>query len=212
MTKVAAVVPVYLKTPENDEKLSLLQTKKILGKYPIILVCPESLDVSEYQFLTDKTERFADKNFKGVKAYSRLCLDVKFYERFKEYDYIFICQPDGWVFRDELEEWCEKGYDYVGAPWFEGFDGADENSKMLTEVGNGGMSLRKVKSHIELFKNPCVIHSYTDLAEENKKKKLISNILNIPFNLIRFFVQFAVPTRFLTKLNEDFYIAKYGKK
>ena len=212
MTKVAVVIPIYLKSPKSDEKSSLLQTKKILGKYPIILACPDSLDVSEYQFLTDKAERFDDKNFTSVKAYSSLCLDVNFYRRFEEYDYILICQTDGWVFRDELEEWCEKGYDYIGAPWFEGFDGADSNSKMLTEVGNGGMSLRKVQSHIKLFENPFVIHSFSDISQENHKKKMISNIINFPVNLITFLLQAVVPARFLTKLNEDFYIAKYGKK
>lgn len=210
--QVAIVIPLYSKTPTKDEKASLLQCKKILGNYPIIVVCPKSLDVSEYKFLTDNFERFEDKNFKSVKTYSRLCLDVNFYKRFEKYEYILIYQPDGWVFQDDLKYWCKLSFDYVGAPWFEGFDKANENSKLLKEVGNGGMSLRKIKSHIDLFKNPFVIHSYKDIAEENHKKKLISNIINIPVNIINFLLQFIIPTKFHTKLNEDFYIAKYGEK
>lgn len=212
MKQVAVVVPVYQKSPTKDEMASLVQAEKLLGKYPIILVCPESLDVSEYRFLTDNVERFDDKNFKGVAAYSRLCLDVRFYKRFQDYEYILIYQPDGWVFKDELKYWCEQGYDYIGSPWFEKFDAADENSKLLDYVGNGGMSLRNVSRHIQLFENEIVIHSYKDIADENRKKKPISNLINTPYNFARYLLQYVVPARYITKLNEDFYIAKYAKK
>lgn len=212
MKKVAIVVPVYLQTPKKDEIISFNQAKKILGKYPIILVCPDSLDTKEYEFLTTDVERFDDKFFKGVKAYSELCLRKDFYERFRDYEYIMIYQGDGYVFRDELEYWCNQGFDYIGAPWFEGYDDAKPDADFIKFVGNGGMSLRNVQKHISLFENKFQIHSYKDLADENKKKKLISNILNIPVNLIRFFEQFFVPTSKLTRLNEDFYIAKYGPK
>lgn len=212
MTSVAIVVPLYANKPTKEEKASLLQCKKILGQYPIIVICPQTLDITEYKFLTDKFERFEDKNFKSVKSYSSLCLDVDLYERFKNFDYILIYQPDGWVFKDELEYWCNQGFDYIGAPWFEGFEKADENSKMLKEVGNGGMSLRNVKKHIKLFNNVHHIHSYKDIADENKKKRFISNLLNIPINIFRYFMQFIIPTKNLTKLNEDFYIAKYASK
>lgn len=212
MTTVAIVIPIYSKQPSQDEKKSLIQCKKILGKHPIIVICPQSLDISEYKFLTDKFERFADKNFRSVKSYSRLCLDVKFYERFKDFDYILIYQPDGWVFKDELEYWCNIGFDYIGAPWFEGFEKADKNSKMLKEIGNGGMSLRNIEKHIKLFKNPYFIQTFKSISDENRKHKFISNILNIPINFFKYLSQYIIPSRFGTKLNEDFYIAKYAKK
>lgn len=208
----AVVIPIYAEKPTKDEKASLLQCKKILGKYPIIVICPDSLDVSEYKFLTDRYERFSNSSFKSVKTYSSLCLDVNLYKRFQEFDYILIYQPDGWVFKDELEYWCNQGFDYIGAPWFEGFEKADENSKMLQEVGNGGMSLRNVKKHIELFKNPYFIQSFKAICQENRKHKLISNLLNVPLNICKYLSQYFIPSRFGTKLNEDFYIAKYAAK
>lgn len=209
--KAAVVIPIYAKYPTKAEKASLIQCKRILDNHKIIVVCPQSLDVSEYKFLTNRFERFEDKNFKSVKSYSRLCLDVNFYKRFEDFEYILIYQPDGWVFKDELEFWCQQGYDYIGAPWFEGFEKADKNSKMLKEVGNGGMSLRNVKKHIKLFENPHFIQPYSAIAEENKKHKMISNILNIPVNFCKYLSQFVIPIKFGTKLNEDFYIAKYAK-
>ena len=54
MTSVAIVVPLYANKPTKDEKASLLQCKKILGKYPIIVICPQTFDTTEYKFLTDK--------------------------------------------------------------------------------------------------------------------------------------------------------------
>lgn len=44
-------------------------------------------------------------------------LSAEFYERFLAWDYILLCQTDAFVFRDELADWCARGYDYIGAPW-----------------------------------------------------------------------------------------------
>jgi hypothetical protein len=52
---------------------------------------------------------------------------------------------DAWVFRDELLYWCEQGWDYIGAPWFEGFYECTEDSPVLG-VGNSGFSLRSIPS------------------------------------------------------------------
>lgn len=50
-------------------------------------------------------------------GYNRLMLSEDLYSAFSNYEYILICQSDAYIFRDELKEWCEAGYDYVGAPW-----------------------------------------------------------------------------------------------
>jgi hypothetical protein len=54
------------------------------------------------------------------------------------------------VFKDELLEWCEKGYDYIGAPWVRI---PPPNKKvifnlskfLLGKVGNGGFCIRNVQ-------------------------------------------------------------------
>jgi hypothetical protein len=66
------------------------------------------------------------------------------------YKYILFYELDAWVFRDELQYWCNKGYDYIGAPWFEGFDRPISDN--IIGVGNGGFSLRNVNSAIRLSK------------------------------------------------------------
>ena len=52
-------------------------------------------------------------------AYNRLMMSEQFYRAFEGYEYILIYQLDCLVFSNALEEWCRKGYDYIGAPWFE---------------------------------------------------------------------------------------------
>lgn len=153
MKKVAVLIPVFLSQIPVDEKKSFLQSIRVLGNYKVFLVCPSNLDVSLYQELSNESvgielliERFPTSFFEGIKGYNRLLLSYEFYDRFREFDYILICQLDAFVFRDELMEWCEKGYDYVGAPVFDnGFDMNDGR------VGNGGFSLRRVKAYLDYF-------------------------------------------------------------
>jgi hypothetical protein len=47
------------------------------------------------------------------------------------------------LFSDELGTWCERGYDYVGAPWTRRTPAGEP---YFTGVGNGGLSLRRVGS------------------------------------------------------------------
>ncbi|MCL4639448.1 MULTISPECIES: DUF5672 family protein [Olivibacter] len=157
--KIAVVIPIYKELADPDEKYAFWQCVEVLGSYPIILAAPHSLNTTYYENLADKPvtiQRFDDSFFKSVTGYSKLLTGKYFYEAFQAYDYILIYQLDAWVFRDELSAWAEKGYDYVGAPWLEpppitsGKKPIINLSKRLVnKVGNGGLSLRKIKSHIK---------------------------------------------------------------
>lgn len=146
------------------ESHSFLQCLKVLSAYDIYLVAPIGLDLSSYTVnSTIKAKRFDPSYFSGIAGYNRLMLSNFFYNSFIDYDYILIYQLDSWVFKDELSYWCKLGYDYVGAPWID----IDVyrwlhiknlyptelkvvhrigNGRFLSKVGNGGFSLRKVKS------------------------------------------------------------------
>ncbi|MBP5515592.1 MAG: hypothetical protein J6X86_01460 [Bacteroidales bacterium] len=83
-------------------------------------------------------------------------LDKHFYQRFAEYEYMLVYQLDAWVFRDELDDWCNKGYDYIGAPWIE----KDENGNIeLAGVGNGGFSLRRIQHFIDVLSHRGPVRS-----------------------------------------------------
>ena len=153
------VIPLY-KNKEllsANELFSLKNNMTILHNWPHVFIGPDHIDWDGYRKLFSesdlefKIEIFDSQFFKSVAGYNTLLTSAEFYKRFTEDEFILICQLDAWVFKDELEYWCRKGYDYIGAPWFEGLKSADESSEIIG-AGNGGFSLRNIKSSIRLQK------------------------------------------------------------
>lgn len=182
---VAVVIPIYRPTLSALDRVSLSQTVRVLGSHPLVVVHPEGLDTSalaaEFPLLEFKA--FAPEFFAGVEGYNRFMLSEDFYSAFLDYEYILIAQLDVYVFRDELDDWCRRGYDYVGAPWI-GRDvyrlplvrqfvqlysawkrrrGQRTQFDRYGRVGNGGFSLRRVKSHLDVLRQlPDVVRLYAD--------------------------------------------------
>ncbi|MFR9578686.1 MAG: DUF5672 family protein [Rikenellaceae bacterium] len=178
MQRVIVVIPLYQqKLPELELKL-LLNNLDVLKNHPIALLMPESLaldgmreqfDVDKYNIVRISDEWLGRKN--GIAGYNRMMLSEEFYSIFSDYEYMLVCQTDAVVFRDELLEWCDKGYDYIGAPWpkkkiysnrfisaylaardqFRGMVGRSiQRQDLFNKVGNGGFSLRRVAKSIEI--------------------------------------------------------------
>lgn len=175
MKMVSVVIPVYKSSPSEDERRSLLQCIKILGRYDILLVCPEGVDMTEYHqiagdaVLTEK--RFPAEYFRSIDGYNALMTSEFFYRTFESWRYILIYQLDAWVFSDQLEAWCAKGYDYVGAPWFEDW-GFRSEGKKLWRVGNGGLSLRRVRKFVTLTSPRTILRGPREIfAKEYKGPK-----------------------------------------
>lgn len=154
--RIIVLVPVYKDKPAEHELLSIARAETVLRDYSLAFVAPEQLDVSAYQtaFPGFSVCRFADNYFTNVKAYTRLLVSPNFYGRFKDnFDYLLIYQTDAYVFRDDLLDWCNKGYDYIGPPWVEEPPKLKKRNLlplsrwMKGKVGNGGLSLRKIRSH-----------------------------------------------------------------
>lgn len=176
MKRVAVVTPIYKQKLSQSENMALHHGFQVLSAYDRIFVSPRNLEYLD-TLLPDKTLYFDEHYFKNIAGYNRLMLSEKFYECFLEYEYILIFQPDAFVFRDELLQWCEKGYAYIGAPWPQGrrlypygFSGVDYIGKYLpffirnrsVFVGNGGFSLRHVETAIEMLKkHPFIVRSWT---------------------------------------------------
>ena len=187
--KVLVVVPVYTETLGGHDEKSLRQAVKMLGRYPITLLVPEDLNTSMLQ------EQFPGLSFTrvscewlgrcGIEGYNRMMLSHEFYEMFTDYEYILICQTDAWIFRDELEQWCDAGYDYVGAPWpkkkkydlplvrhflmirrfFFRSKTRIIRQQGYNKVGNGGLSLRRVDAFI------ASCHRHAEVIEIFKRKE-----------------------------------------
>ena len=156
MNSVTVVIPVYKSSLSDSERISLEQCCKILGKHPFSLVCPDGLAIDEYVSYFERYGvsfsciHFDETYFRNIEGYNRLLLSLDFYQAFENFTYILIHQLDALVFKDELDAWCAKGYDYIGAPWFKTF-WRFKPGKRLYAVGNGGFSLRKVQSCIKVL-------------------------------------------------------------
>lgn len=186
---VDIVIPVYRETPTEDDLIALKQAFKILNLHKITFVHPKSLNLSAYKKFEADFKGFDDFYFKDIFGYNQLMMSIDFYRSFSQ-KYILIYQTDCFVFKDELLFWCEKDYDYIGAPWirkstkvphikwffdtgvakiksavnFKGNRRWQKNKSLLyNAVGNGGLSLRKREKFIEILeKIPEVAKIYLD--------------------------------------------------
>lgn len=172
MKKFCIVIPIY-KAPSLLERETI---KNMFGKikptYDVYYVCPERFKdehdvVDEYRMLPDLNTThnitftyFPDKYFESPSSYSQLCLLDDFYRTFSEYEYMYILQLDVWIFRDEFEYWCSIGYDYIGGPIIS----KGSLWQHLPNVGNGGFSLRKISTFIDICdKNGILRTSYPEI-------------------------------------------------
>lgn len=149
---VAIVIPVYYSEFSYLEKISFNQNMDILKKYDKYFVIPESLNVgNDIKQKNVRVIKVNDKYMKDLDSYSQMLCSSYFYNMFIKYDYILIAQLDSFIFKDEVIEFCKLGYDYIGAPWPGRVRVYTDNNVKLLSVGNGGLSLRKVRSHIDLL-------------------------------------------------------------
>ena len=154
--KTSIVIPVYKETLSPTEYVSFKRALELFSEYDIILVAPEGLLLKNYTSFSDKfeVELFDKTYFKNIAGYNKLMLSAKFYYRFFQYKYLLIYQLDAYVFEDQLDRWTSKGFDYVGAPWLIAPPITSQKKPKINiqhwfvnRVGNGGLSLRKVKTH-----------------------------------------------------------------
>lgn len=144
---VAVVVPVPRFPLTAEEETSVRHLRKYLGAFDRYMIGPRNLPK---EFSDFKLKRFPDRYFTGVYEYNRLLLTEKFYRAFAAYEYILIYQLDCLVLSGNLEEWCQKGWDFLGAPWLRNPENPEEG---FSAVGNGGLSLRRVRSALAVFRS-----------------------------------------------------------
>ena len=209
MNKVCIVIPIYKEFPTDWERASFCSALKVLTNYDMVIYTHKELNLEIYhnlarQFDKDLRVECFDKNyFSSVIGYNRLCLTVDFYKRVSTYEYMLIYQLDAWVFRDELEYWCNKGYDYIGAPFFTGF-GTHESGAELWAVGNGGFSLRKISFILTVLKYEHKISSRVDF-KNGFMGMIKSGLKSLGIrNTIAYYVN-----RVYDHINEDYFFSDY---
>jgi len=174
--RIEVVIPVYDPAPDEWIIAALKNNVAVLKRHPVCFVAPESLDMDVYLSIAPQARcvRVADDSLgvgRGYKGYNRMLTSAGFYAAFCDMDYVLICHPDAWVFRDEVDFWLDRGYDLVAPPWLAKrvyrtwlFKVAlafvqhvlrrksELRYRLFCRIGNGGLSLRRVDAFIEVSK------------------------------------------------------------
>lgn len=170
--RVAILVLVHKPNMNPNEILSLRQCVSILGAYEIVIVCPSGMNVSAYRKISKGINFYQIDPWwqSSYDNFNRLKISPLLYWKFRRYNYILFYELDAFVFRDELEKWCQAGYDYIGAPWFYGFDNSSNQSPFLG-VGNGGFSLRRTRAALRVLRSFSYIR---------KPRELLRRLADVP--------------------------------
>ena len=230
MKSCIVVIPVYKSAPKVTEVASFRQCIRVLKSFDLCLITYEELDLTVYMGIGKEYSKeisvkcFERHFFTSVEGYNKLCYNIDFYSAFRNYDYMLIYQLDAWVFRNELQMWCEKGYDYIGSPFFKNISSKGTNplySKEMVAVGNGGFSLRRIQYCIKLLERwkwlPYLttrylweMYSTEEINGDRGKYYLLLLVLcktcikTLGFrNTLSYFIKSG-------RVNEDFYFSKWA--
>lgn len=218
--EICVVIPIYKEILNSFEIQSVEQCVRVLSDYSIHFVCPSGLNVDFYneKFLGIVNFTFFDKHyFEDLAGYNRFMLNVHFYKTFNKYKYMLVYQTDCYVFRDELVDWANKGYDYVGGIWFDKYVGNPNLGAKLWYAGNGGLSLRKIGSIIRLLESKKPIKNMSQLLIEKKKIynkgkiNFIKELFLLPLNIFGYQNNHKYRAK-IHDINEDvFFVEAYSK-
>jgi Rps23 Pro-64 3,4-dihydroxylase Tpa1-like proline 4-hydroxylase len=153
---VAVVVPAHRFPLSGDDQIAIRHLRTHLGEFDRYMIGPHIPpdDFADFARPPSSACDFVDRS-----TYNRLLMSERFYRAFEGYRYILIYQLDCLVFSNTLEEWCRKGFDYIGAPWFERWHNFRREQSEYPEdvvegfgtVGNGGFSLRSVDAALAVL-------------------------------------------------------------
>lgn len=201
--RTSILIPIYKSNPSEYEIISFDKCLRTLSKYDIYIVTFRELDLYIYKEISKRNNKdiqfsyFDRSYFSSLRGYNKLMMCQDFYLSFKDYDYMLVYQLDAYVFRNDLDYWCNLNYDYIGSPWFEDHK-SYEDGKSLWKVGNGGLSLRKVSKFIEVTnkKNYKLNYKfYYDYFKSFNAPKYKSAIISF---ICTFFFKY--------KINEDYFL------
>lgn len=168
------IIPVYKSLQVND-RIAIKQAIKMTPGVEKTFIMPDNLPIDESftEFSSFSVKRFENHYFTSKMSYNMLMLSLNFYKRFSDYKYMLIHHTDVFLFKPELQYWCYKNYDYIGAPWLRPhkikkakiysqlinslpliFSHRLKNRvKHYNNVGNGGLSLRKINTFIKILES-----------------------------------------------------------
>ena len=219
MQNTIVLIPIYKAELDPLETYSLDISLAALAGRDTRFIGPRELDLGLYssRYPSVSFIGFDEASFASIPGYNRLLLSQNFYQQFSEYEFMLILQTDAIVLRDELNYWCAQPFDYIGAPWPDGYElfvnlGLFEGTygkRVKVQVGNGGLSLRRISKCISLlneFDIAISVFSHTGSSED-----LFFSVMGALSG------DFIIPneitaSRFALELKPSYYVAVNGGK
>ncbi len=215
------LIPVYQESLSLDEERNIRVSLANLEDQncDIYWLAPEQICRNYYEQVFPGVHwSFHPKQFfRSISDYSRLLLSDGFYEPYYESEHMLILQPDAVVLTRTLDNWLQTPYDYIGAPWPNGWEyglpirlrGKIQTITCRAFVGNGGLSLRRPRKIIQLLRNfPEARAAWCDAG--NPEDLLISMLATLSPSM-------TIPTigtasRFSLELEPDFFCALFDDR
>ncbi len=208
---VCVVIPVYKVRVSKSEESSLKACISILSDFPLCFVCSEFLDMTCYDNLVKQrrntfTLNFEQIYFDSVAGYNRLLMSLSFYQKFSNFKFMLVYQLDAFVFKDELSEWCDRNFDYIGAPWMDDIKDVPYY-RTKHKIGNGGFSLRKISYCLKVLKCKTPFLSVRSLLREYASLKPLQWLTRLPLICMRI-IGYRNTVKYYVKhleMNEDIF-------
>lgn len=198
------MIPLYKAALSSEEMFSIETTVSTLNAHDIFLIGPEALEPTLNQLATSlspsvRPKVYAGKYFVSIEGYNALMRSRLFYTSFLDYDFILIVQPDALVFSDQIDFWCHKNYAYIGAPWFVGLNRPKKPLSFLG-VGNGGLSLRRVKDFLQVLAIPRYVPNL--ILSDEEPNSTLTKLAQVVKHKLVFAYNFGP---LFPRINEDFF-------
>jgi len=177
--KVAILMPFHKEEMNDYELISFKNNTEILFEHPIYLILPEGINPKRFLEIAPKVKVifFESHFFNTYHGSNIFWLKPDIYYSFRSFKFLLKCELDVFIFKDDIDYWCNQHYDYIGAPWLDpevsnfmrGQFSKINHSKFLLLswiknklsqknlckdffVGNGGLSLRKTSTFLKISK------------------------------------------------------------
>ena len=187
MSSLLILTPIWKDKLDYNELNNLQISLSFNSEFDHAFFHGKNLDLSFYKlnFPESKYYSFESFEFDTIERYNYLLQSYLFYSSFIDFDYILILQLDALLVKN-VSPLLLLNFDYIGAPWDNGYKVPSLLfqikifSLILKKVGfykkcyvgNGGLSLRKVKIFVKLT------HKYKPIKWLNEDFKFALLIKN----------------------------------
>lgn len=143
--RVAIMIPMPSPNLTADETISINHLRQHLDDYEKILLVPKGMRVQLTGFSVLELDRC---HFGSAANHNRMLYLPNFWENFSDYEYVLMYHLDALVLSNQLEYWCARNLDFIGAPFIRC---ADAPWVETERVGNGGFALYRVSSVLKVL-------------------------------------------------------------